>query len=86
MTLTTLWLFLSTYAVVFLLGFQSLNVNRGNTFTAFCTSICIGVANLAVLKLGVHAEGWDIAAYIAGGPLGIISSIHFFRWYRRQLV
>jgi hypothetical protein len=75
-------LFGSSFALVFLLGLQSLTVNGGHTHAAFLNSMLIGCANLVVLKYGVSSTGTEIAAYIAGGPFGIISSMRFFRWYR----
>lgn len=77
-------LFASSYALVFLLGLQSLTVNGGHVHAAFLNSGLIGVANLLVLKYGVTSSGIEIAAYIAGGPFGIISSMKFFRWYRSR--
>ena len=82
--MNALVLFASAYALVFLLGLQSLTVNNGHTRAAFLNSALIGVANITLLKLGVDAKGWEVAAYVAGGPFGIVSSIYFFRWYRRQ--
>ena len=84
MTWTPIALFASAFALVFLLGLQSLTVNGGHERAAFLNSILIGFANLTVLKLGVVASGWDIAAYVLGGPFGIVCSMRFFRWYRQQ--
>ena len=73
-------LFGSTFATVFALGLQSLNVNRGHRFAAFLTSFLIGGGNLVVLKL-IPGGGWtEVAAYMVGGPFGIIASMAAHPW------
>lgn len=75
-TLTTAAvLFVSTYVLVFALGLQSLNVNGGHRAAAFLTSFAIGASNLVLFKLAPDAGGLEIAAYLIGGPLGIISAM-----------
>lgn len=73
--MTALALFASTYALVFFLGLQSLNVNGGHYKAAFLTSFGIGVANLVLFKLAPDAGALEIAGFLAGGPLGIVSSM-----------
>lgn len=80
--MTELALFVSTFLLVFALGLQSLNVNGGHYSAAFCTSFLIGTANLAVLKLAPNATGTEIAAYLSGGPLGILCAMKFHTWWR----
>jgi len=80
--MTELALFTSTFFLVFALGLQSLNVNGGHRFAAFFTSFLIGGANLVVLKLAPNSTGTEIAAYLAGGPLGIICAMKFHGWLR----
>lgn len=82
--MTILALFASSFAIVFLLGLQSLTVNRGHEVAAFTNSLFIGVANIILLKTAPSASGWEIVAYVAGGPFGIVCSMRFFRWYRRK--
>ncbi len=72
---TALALLASTFLLVLALGLQSLNVNGGHRAAAFVTSFAIGAANLALYKLAPEASGLEIAAYLAGGPLGILSAI-----------
>ena len=79
--MTAIALFASTYALVFFLGLQSLNVNSGRYVAAFFTSFGIGVSNLVLFKLAPDASGMEIAAYISGGPLGIVTSM----WAHRRL-
>jgi hypothetical protein len=65
--MTELILFVSSFSLVFALGFQSLNVNNGHYRAAFLTSFAIGAANIAVLKLAPNATAPQIAAYLVGG-------------------
>jgi hypothetical protein len=85
---TAIILFVSTFVLVFALGLQSLNVNGGHRVAAVCTSFLIGTANLLVLKLAPDARPVEIAAYLIGGPLGILASMqvhpHLVRWMRRH--
>ncbi|MBP8296493.1 MAG: hypothetical protein KAX84_10330 [Burkholderiales bacterium] len=85
--MTSLALFASTFALVFALGLQSLNVNGGHRRLAFLTSFAIGAANLVLYKLAPEASGIEIAAYLIGGPLGIVAAMHahphLIRLYRR---
>ena len=83
--MTELMLFLSTFVAVFALGFQSLNVNNGHYVAAFFTSFAIGGANLALYKLAPNANGTEIAAYLSGGPLGIICAMKAHGWMRRRM-
>lgn len=83
--MTALALFASTYALVFFLGLQSLNVNGGHYKAAFLTSFGIGLGNLALFKLAPDASGMEIAAFLAGGPFGIISSMAFHRRFFNRL-
>lgn len=84
--MSALFLFISTFALVFALGLQSQLTNNGHYAMAFINSVCIGAANLVVLKLGPEAAGIEIAAYLAGGPFGIVCAMYAFRrwiWKRR---
>lgn len=82
--MTALTLFLSTFAVVFLLGVQQLNVQHGQQLAAFFTSIGIGLSQLALFKLAPDAGGVEIAAYLSGGPLAIICAMRAHPWLRRR--
>ena len=75
MALNSLWLFLSTFVLVFALGMQSLNVNGGHYKSAFFTSFLIGASNLALFKIAPDATLVESIGFLAGGPLGIISSM-----------
>lgn len=68
-------LFTSTFVLVFALGLQSLNVNGGHYRAAFLNSFLIGAAQMILLKLGPEASATEIAAYLAGGPFGIVTSM-----------
>jgi hypothetical protein len=80
--MTALILFISTYALVFALGLQSLNVNGGHYKAAFFTSFIIGGSQMILLKLGPDADTLQIAAYLAGGPFGIITSM----WLHKRTI
>lgn len=77
--MTPALLFLSTFAVVFCLGMQSLLVNHGYRVAAFVNSFLIGVSQLILYKLAPDASGWDIAGFLCGGPFGIVTAMAVFR-------
>lgn len=81
---TALILFLSTYIVVFALGAQSLLVNNGRYVAAFCNSLVIGTCNLLLFKLAPDAAAHEIAAFLAGGPFGIVSAMYMLRHLHRR--
>ena len=51
---------------------------------AFFTSFLIGTANLMLYRLAPNATGGEIAAYLAGGPIGIFAAMKFHAWFRRR--
>jgi uncharacterized membrane protein SpoIIM required for sporulation len=75
-------LLLSTFALVFALGMQSQLVNNGHFVGAFFNSLAIGSANLVLFKLAPTASGIEVAAYLIGGPFGIVCSMATYRWMR----
>lgn len=79
MTIAALYLLASTFALVFCLGLQSQLVNNGHFVCAFVNSLAIGAANLVLFKLAPNASGIEIAAYLAGGPFGIVASMAAYR-------
>jgi len=74
-------IFSSTFALVFALGFQSLNVNNGHYKAAFLTSFIIGVSNIVLFKTVPNANWLEICAYLSAGPFAIISSM----WMHKKL-
>lgn len=48
---------------------------------AFSNSLVIGASNLVLFKLAPDASGIEIAAYLLGGPFGIVTSMFVFRRY-----
>ena len=80
--MTVAALFASTFALVFFLGLQSLNVNSGRYAAAFFTSFGIGAGQLVLYKLAPDASGAEIAAYLSGGPVGIVASM----WFHRRFI
>ncbi len=81
--MTHLILFGSSFALVFLLGLQSLSVNGGHERAAIFNSCCIGLMNIVMFKLAPDASLTESACYVIGGPIGIVASMRFFRRYRR---
>lgn len=80
--MSELTLFVSTFLLVFFLGLQSLNVNGGHYAAAFFTSFGIGIANMVLFKLAPDASGAEIAAFLMGGPFGIVTSM----WTHQRLM
>lgn len=74
--MTELALFASTYVLVFALGLQSLNVNNGHYWAAAFTSLFIGSSQLVLFKLAPNADWSEMLAFVSGGPLGIVASMH----------
>lgn len=69
-------LFSATFAVVFFLGLQQLNVSAGDQLAAFVTSFAISGANLILFKVLPGPTGWmELAAYFVGGSFGIVASM-----------
>jgi len=83
--MNALFLFSSTFTLVLFLGLQSLNVNGGHKFLAAITSFGIGTANIAILKIMPGpTDGLEVAAYLLGGPLGILASMAIHPWMARK--
>lgn len=67
-------LFLASFAVVFSLGAQQLNVNANRRGLAFVTSLLICAATLIQFKVLPGPTTWlEIAAYMLGSASGIVS-------------
>ncbi|RCS59940.1 hypothetical protein [Parvibium lacunae] len=80
--MTALALLFSTFVLVFALGFQSQNVNGGHYKSAAITSLAIGAGQMILYKLAPTANWIEIAAYLCGGPLGIVVSM----WAHRKFM
>ena len=83
MTTAALYLLASTFALVFCLGLQSQLVNNGHWWAAFFNSLAIGSCNLVLFKLAPNASGQEIAAYLLGGPFGIVASMATYGHFKR---
>ena len=82
--MSALLLFFSTLLLVFALGLQSQFVNNGHYAGAFCNSLMISLANIGALQV-IHANTQlEYAAYIFGGPIGIVCSMVLFRRYFKK--
>lgn len=73
--MTHLALFASAFCVVFLLGFQQKNVHGGHYLAAVVTSFGIGIAQIFLWRLVPDADAGQIAATLAGGPVGIVAAM-----------
>ena len=80
--MSELLLFASTFVVVFALGFQQQNVTGGHYVAAFLTSFVIGLAYLALYRYMPDPTISQTAAYLSGGPFGIIASM----WMHKRTV
>lgn len=81
--MSELFLFGSTFGMVFFLGFQSLSVNSGHYWLAGLNSLVIGVFNLVLYKTAPNVSGYqEIVAYVFGGPLGILCAM----WVHQNIV
>ena len=76
-------LLFATFAVVFTLGIQQMNVERRHYLAAFITSPFIAGSNLVLFKLLPGPTGpAEIACYLIGGAVGIVTSM----WMHPHLV
>jgi hypothetical protein len=74
--LTALILFACSFAVVFTMGLQQLNVQGGHRTAAFVTSVLISGSSLVQFKVLPGPTGvWEIAAYLLGSAIGIVCSM-----------
>ncbi len=73
--MSALLVFASTFATVFALGFQSLNVNRGHYRAAAVTSFVIGGSHLVLYKMLPDGDPLTCAAFLLAGPLAIVCSM-----------
>ena len=80
--MTELTLFASTFVLVFALGAQSINVNNGHYYAAAMTSFVIGSGQMVLFKIAPDASWSEIVAFLAGGPLGIMTAM----WAHPRLV
>lgn len=74
--MSALLIFISTFVLVFALGWQSLNVNKGHYKAAFFTSFAIAASNLILFKTVPQANWIEIGAYLIAGPFAIIASMY----------
>lgn len=81
--MNALLILISTFTLVFALGFQSLNVNNGHYKAAFFTSFGIGVANIVLFKTVPNANWLEVCAYLFAGPFAIIASMRAHDWWHK---
>ncbi len=87
--MSALILFLSSYVIVFLLGFQSLVVRDKHWLFAFFISLGIGICQVASMKIVPNATLIESAFFVLGGACGISSSIFahtaWAKWYYNRV-
>lgn len=76
--MTAALLFLSAFLTVFLLGFQQKNVIGNHQRAAVVTSLGIGACQIFLWRHIPAADAAQIAATLAGGPVGIVAAM---RWH-----
>lgn len=67
----------ATFALVFLLGIQSRNVQRSHYFAAILTSLGISIGNFTFIKFAAAGTFDAFAVCAVGGCMGIAFSIWF---------
>jgi len=82
--MTAVWVFLATFATVFSLGFQSLNVNNGHYTASALTSVVIGGSHLVLYKALPDGDWIACLAYLIAGPLAITASMAAHRKWMRK--
>lgn len=70
-------IFTSTFATVFLLGFQSKNVHQSRYVLAALTSFCIGLSQYVFIRYAISTEGLAfVLTSGTGGAAGIVTAIY----------
>lgn len=77
-------LFGITFALVYLLGIQQLNVQFGQRTQAFVTSLAIAYLQLQLLKVMPQpTTTLENLCYLTGGPFGILAAMSTHAWLTR---
>lgn len=77
-------LFLASFFNVFLLGLSSQIVRDQRVAAAFSISWCISSAQFLYTRYVTSTDD-PLTAFLAsgaGGSIGIVASIYFYRWYQ----
>lgn len=77
-------MFWSNFAVVFLLGLQSKNVNAGRYVASVATSVGISVSQFIFVKYAASGSYLAFVACAAGGGAGIAFSIWFYQRFMER--
>lgn len=79
-------IFLCTFTLTFLAGFQSQNIAGRHKRMSFITSAIMGLVSLITLKMvSGHTDMLTNIAYIFGGPFGIVASLKFHPVFKQRL-
>lgn len=82
--MTELALFGGSFAFVFAISLQQQNVHHQRFALAFMNSAAIAALNLLVVKLGSAASPTEMAAYIAGQPMGTLLAMRLNECLRKR--
>ncbi len=77
-------LFGTTFVLVFALGVNTLSVSKGQYGIAFLTSFLISGSNLVILRAVPQGDLLEVAAYMLGGPFGIVASMWIHNRFLRK--
>ncbi len=84
MNLTPVILFCSAYLTVFCLGMQHHFVANSKYFAAVINSTAIGTLAVIGYRTVPDASFIEMAAYVLGGPAGILSSMMFWKHFMHE--
>ncbi|MBI5900717.1 MAG: hypothetical protein HZB40_15995 [Rhodocyclales bacterium] len=84
--MTEFALFGGSFAFVFAISLQQQNVHHQRFALAFINSAAIAALNLVVVKLGSAASPTEMAAYIAGQPMGTLLAMRLTQHLRARRV
>lgn len=82
--------FVAQFAYIFLIGFQSACIRDSTYKLVFFNSICIGIANLAVVGTVVkgvvdgNAEWYVLTSFVLGGAFGVLCSLYLADHLRKR--
>lgn len=83
--MNALILLVSMFVFVLSLGLQIQTSNNGNYLGAFFSSMLVAATQIGAFRV-VHATTtWEFAAYLIGGPVGMVTSMYLYRRHARKV-
>jgi intracellular septation protein A len=74
-------LFFASFATVFLLGVQTINIVKFSYTLAFVTSMLISWSSYYLYKLVPNMKLIEFISYTLGGAIGIVSSMYVYEHF-----